>query len=129
MKIKFLSIFIMLASTQLSQAQLTIKITHVPANTPVLDGIHLAGNFQNWNPSDANFKMKQNDDGTYQITFQPPYENLEFKDSIISTLKAISRSESAVENQQNNKNNCPFFMTFYIVCYFQLFANLIYKCH
>lgn len=78
-KIKFLSIFMMLLSTQSSEAQLTIKITNVPANTPALDGIHLAANFQNWNPSDNAFKMMPNADGTYQITIQPPVGKLEYK--------------------------------------------------
>lgn len=79
MKIKNISTFGILLFAQLVMAQLTIKITSVPANTPALDGIHLAGNFQNWNPSDADFKLTQNEDGTYEITFQPPYKNLEFK--------------------------------------------------
>lgn len=38
-------------------AQVTINIVSVPANTPTSDDLFIAGNFNNWNPNDSNFKL------------------------------------------------------------------------
>ena len=34
-------------------AQLTIRVTSVPANTPADAKIYVLGNFNNWNPNDS----------------------------------------------------------------------------
>ncbi|MDX1939991.1 MAG: alpha/beta hydrolase-fold protein [Saprospiraceae bacterium] len=60
-------------------AQLTLKITTVPTNTPLSANIHLASNFNNWNPGDANAILQKQENGTYQITINPPSGQLEFK--------------------------------------------------
>lgn len=60
-------------------AQLTLKLTQVPANTPVGDEIYVAGSFQNWNPGDANFILTNNGDGTYQIAINPPPGQIKYK--------------------------------------------------
>ncbi|HFA47446.1 MAG TPA: T9SS type A sorting domain-containing protein [Bacteroidetes bacterium] len=60
-------------------AQLTIKVTHIPSNTPLNASIFIAGNFQGWNPGDADYILDNNGDGTYQITISPPAGLLEFK--------------------------------------------------
>ncbi|MEN0046828.1 MAG: alpha/beta hydrolase-fold protein, partial [Bacteroidota bacterium] len=60
-------------------AQLTIKIAKVPASTPAMDNIHIAGDFQAWNPSDPNYILTNNEDGTYEITFIPAVGQIEFK--------------------------------------------------
>ena len=60
-------------------AQLTIRLTSVPTNTPPTDTIFIAGNFNNWNPGDrTKFLMRQND-GSYKITFTPSVTALEYK--------------------------------------------------
>lgn len=60
-------------------AQMTIKITHLPNNTPYGTPLHLAGNFNNWNPNDANHQFRQLEDGTWSVTFSPPQGDLWFK--------------------------------------------------
>ncbi|MGB0367903.1 MAG: alpha/beta hydrolase-fold protein [Flavobacteriales bacterium] len=61
-----------------ASAQLTLHIT-VPQNTPLLDDIYVAGNFNSWNPADAATVLTANSDGSYQLTFNPPVGNVEFK--------------------------------------------------
>ncbi len=70
--------FLCLIIVQLGWAQLTLHIT-VPQNTPLLDEIHVGGTFNSWNPSDGNYTLTANTDGSYQITFNPPVGNFEFK--------------------------------------------------
>ena len=77
MKFRLLSIFICFA-WQLS-AQLTIKVTDIPNNTPMDANIHIAGNFQNWNPSDPDYILDLQSDGSYQITINPPVGTVEYK--------------------------------------------------
>lgn len=60
-------------------AQLTIKITALPANTPASDSIYIVGNFNTWNPGDATFIVQRQADGTRQIVLNPPLGNVEFK--------------------------------------------------
>ncbi len=60
-------------------AQLTLKITALPANTPATDSIYIAGNFNTWNPGNADFIVKKQADGTRQIIINPPVGNVEFK--------------------------------------------------
>ena len=60
-------------------AQFSIQLTKVPANTPMSDPIYIAGNFNNWNEKDDNYKLTNQNDGTYTITFNPAPGQLEFK--------------------------------------------------
>lgn len=77
MKIKLIFTLFLL-SLQLS-AQLTITVTDIPSNTPMGDDIYIAGNFQNWNPSDPNYQLEDNGNGTYQIVINPAAGELAFK--------------------------------------------------
>jgi predicted alpha/beta superfamily hydrolase len=77
MKAKLLLLFLCF-SVQIF-AQLTIKVTSVPANTPAGDNIHIAGSFQGWNPGDVNSILTNNGDGTYQITITPPVGLIKYK--------------------------------------------------
>ena len=61
------------------QAQLTIQIASLPANTPAGSQIYIAGNFNNWNPGNNAHKLTQNNLGTYSITLNIPAMALEFK--------------------------------------------------
>jgi metallo-beta-lactamase class B len=45
----------------LAIAQVTIIIKTIPANTPQTDDIYIAGNFNNWNPGDARYKLVKTD--------------------------------------------------------------------
>ena len=77
--LKALSIISLLFQVVLSPAQLTINITSVPSNTPNGANIHIASNFNSWNPSDTIYILTDNGNGTYKITFSPSAGNLEFK--------------------------------------------------
>jgi predicted alpha/beta superfamily hydrolase len=48
-------------------AQLTIRLTGVPAGTPAGADIYLAGSFNNWNPADTAYRLTA-DGGEYVIT-------------------------------------------------------------
>jgi predicted alpha/beta superfamily hydrolase len=77
MKVNLLFFFAIL-SCQLF-AQLTITLTSIPSNTPIGDDIYIAGNFQNWNPSDQNYKLNDIGNGQFQLTINPSAGTLEFK--------------------------------------------------
>ncbi|MEK7254104.1 MAG: alpha/beta hydrolase-fold protein, partial [Bacteroidota bacterium] len=77
MKLRLL-LFLLALTGQLF-AQLTLKVTSVPANTPLNSDIYVAGSFQAWNPADPNYILTNNGDGTYQITVNPPVGLVEFK--------------------------------------------------
>ena len=52
-----------------AQAQVTFKITAVPANTPANATLYMAGSFNNWNPASATHALAYNAvDGSYQLT-------------------------------------------------------------
>ena len=60
-------------------AQLTIEVTSVPANTPMDDNIHIAGDFQGWDPGDPDYMLDDNGDGTYQIELDISAGPIKFK--------------------------------------------------
>ncbi len=70
---------LLLFCSQIVFAQLSIHINSVPNTTPAEDPIYIVGNFNNWNPGDSDFKLTDNGNGTYQITFTPNTNTLEFK--------------------------------------------------
>ena len=77
---KKLLLLILLITSQLSLfAQLTVRLTSVPTNTPLNDKIYIVGNFNNWNPSDTSKIMTRQNDGSYKITFTPSVTALEYK--------------------------------------------------
>lgn len=52
-----------------TQAQTTLKITAIPANTPANATIYVAGTFNSWNPGAAAYALTYNAaDGSYSIT-------------------------------------------------------------
>lgn len=50
-------IFLLLAYSSHASAQLTIKITGIPANTPPGAKIYAAGSFNGWNPADEAYVL------------------------------------------------------------------------
>jgi len=62
-----------------SLTQLTIVLDQVPANTPEVSNIHIAGSFQGWIPSDASYILEETIDGDFEITIDPPVGELVFK--------------------------------------------------
>lgn len=59
--------------------QLTINVTSIPPSTPPDDDIHIAGNFNNWNPGNQAYILSENGNGTYSITFSPQAGLLKYK--------------------------------------------------
>ncbi|MBF9239154.1 T9SS type A sorting domain-containing protein [Hymenobacter sp. BT683] len=62
-----------------AQAQVTFKITAVPANTPANATIYMAGSFNSWNPASAAHLLTRNADGSYQITLPAATGTIEYK--------------------------------------------------
>lgn len=79
MKKYFLTLLLVVAASTLFFAQLTIKVTDLPANTPSTDAIYVAGDFQDWDPGSADYKLTNNSDGSWQITITPDPGQLKFK--------------------------------------------------
>ncbi len=76
---KYVSILIFwICSINAALSQITINLT-TPANTPTTDSIYIAGNFNNWNPNNNDFRLTQTTDYKFTITFNPAPGNLEFK--------------------------------------------------
>ncbi len=76
-KILLFNLFIFNAVIAFSQ--LTIKVKTIPANTPIEDKIHIAGTFNNWNPSDTAMILKKQTDGSYLIVLTPSVGTHKFK--------------------------------------------------
>ncbi|MES2656539.1 MAG: hypothetical protein V4620_13175 [Bacteroidota bacterium] len=57
-----------------------LVITNVPTNTPKGSQIFVAGNFNNWNPGDANYILKYNAaDKTYWVDLPMGFGKIEYK--------------------------------------------------
>ncbi|WP_460502287.1 alpha/beta hydrolase-fold protein, partial [Hymenobacter agri] len=62
-----------------AHAQVTFKITAVPANTPANATLYIAGTFNSWNPGSAAHALTRNADGTFQITLPAATGTMEYK--------------------------------------------------
>jgi predicted alpha/beta superfamily hydrolase len=63
-----------------ASAQVTFKITAVPANTPANATIYMAGSFNSWNPGSAAHALTYNAaDGSYEITLPTGTGTIEYK--------------------------------------------------
>lgn len=60
-------------------AQLTLKVTAIPANTPAGDKIYVVGTFNTWDPGDATKTLTKASDGTYSIVLNPTAGEVKFK--------------------------------------------------
>jgi hypothetical protein len=59
----------------IAQAQLTLNVTAVPANTPPGANIYVAGNFNTWDPGDATKILTPLGGGQYTITLISTHRN------------------------------------------------------
>jgi predicted alpha/beta superfamily hydrolase len=76
--------FILLSSVFLlisvnTYAQVTFIINSLPASTPDGSSFYIAGDFNNWNPGEAAYKLVLNNDGKPEITLPAGSGNIEFK--------------------------------------------------
>lgn len=76
---KILSSLLFLLGFTFTQAQLTLKVNNIPINTPSDANIHTVGTFNGWDPGDANLILLSNDDGTFEITIEPPVGEVKYK--------------------------------------------------
>ncbi|WP_396153125.1 alpha/beta hydrolase-fold protein [Flavobacterium sp.] len=60
-------------------AQVTLRITSIPANTPTGATIYLAGSINGWNPFDNGSIMQPDGFGTYQLTIPEGTGTVEYK--------------------------------------------------
>lgn len=60
-------------------AQLTLKVTSLPQNTPSDADIYVAGTFTDWAPDNPDFILQKQEDGSRQITVNPAPGLLKFK--------------------------------------------------
>ena len=79
MKFKLFSLLVFLCLSATVFAQLTIKVTAIPANTPAGEAIHIAGSFQGWDPADPNSVLADLGNGQFQITINPPVGVIKYK--------------------------------------------------
>lgn len=79
MQTRFVSILVFLFLAANIFAQLTIKVTAIPATTPANEPIHIAGDFQGWDPADPNAILTDLGNGQFQITINPPVGLIKYK--------------------------------------------------
>lgn len=72
-----LSILIFLAACNIAQAQVTLKVTSIPANTPAGAVIYVAGSFNGWDPSAT--PMMADGAGNYTYTIAESAGTVEYK--------------------------------------------------
>lgn len=75
---KVLVFTILVCFKNLIFGQVTINIIAVSGNTPSAENIFIAGSFNNWNPSDNNFKLTKSG-STYSITLPAGSGKAEYK--------------------------------------------------
>ena len=73
-----LSLFLAFLSLA-THAQVTFKLTAVPASTPANATLYMAGSFNNWNPASAAHALTRNPDGSYEITLPTGTGTIEYK--------------------------------------------------
>ena len=61
------------------QAQVTLRVTSIPANTPANSIIYVAGTFNNWNPQDSQSILQPDGLGAYIITIPQGTGTAEYK--------------------------------------------------
>ncbi len=72
---KLINLFIFLST--IVQAQVTLKVTSIPSNTPAGLVIYVAGSFNNWNP--AATPMLDDGNGNYTYTIAESTGVVEYK--------------------------------------------------
>lgn len=65
--------------SNIALAQTRIILNKIPANTPSQDPIYLTGSFNDWNPSDEQFRLKRNAQGKFQISIPNTLIPFEYK--------------------------------------------------
>lgn len=70
---------VLLLCCQFSLAQVTIRVTSIPSNTPAGANIHIAGTMNDWDPGDTGSILEPDGFGAYQIVIAEGIGTAEFK--------------------------------------------------
>jgi hypothetical protein len=58
---------------------MTVQVTGLPGNTPPSEPIYISGNFNNWDPGDANYVLTKNSDSVYEVQLPRGIGEIEYK--------------------------------------------------
>ncbi len=58
---------------------LTVEVGKLPANTPPGDPVYITGNFNNWDPGDARYRLTLREDSVYEVQLPVGFGELEYK--------------------------------------------------
>jgi hypothetical protein len=75
---KTLLIFMLLIVNSIT-AQVTLRITAIPSNTPINATIYIAGSLNTWNPSNTEYTMQPDGFGAWQIVIPEGTGVVEYK--------------------------------------------------
>ena len=75
---KYTLLFLFFGSAALF-AQVTLKITSLPSNTPANATIYLAGSVNTWNAGDPNYTLQSDGLGNWQIVIPQGIGTVEYK--------------------------------------------------
>lgn len=80
-KILFMLVFISAMAASSAIAQVTFIIDNLPVNTPPLDSLYIAGDFNGWNPGAPEYMMHKNAQDKWSVTLsqQPAGTVIRFK--------------------------------------------------
>lgn len=67
------------AFSLLGIAQVTLRISALPTNTPANANVYFAGSANNWNPGDVNYALQPNGTGQLEITIPEGTGTVEYK--------------------------------------------------
>lgn len=76
---KKISLFFLLIGSLSLPAQVTLRITSIPTNTPLGATIYLAGSINSWTPGNAAYIMQPDGLGAFQITIPEGTGTVEYK--------------------------------------------------
>jgi len=76
---KKISLFFLLIGSLSLPAQVTLRITSIPTNTPLGSTIYLAGSINSWTPGNAAYIMQPDGLGAFQITIPEGTGTVEYK--------------------------------------------------
>lgn len=92
-----LAVFLLPAVPVAAPAQLTIRVTRMPASMPANATVYVAGTFNQWNPGERAYTLHQESDGSYAITLPDSVRGpIEFKFTLGSWDHAEIAANGAV---------------------------------
>ena len=78
-KIKFYILIVFIGISQFSCKRVTVMVDSIPGNTPKGSNVYITGNFNNWNPADANYILELEEDSNYYVTLPFGIGTLRYK--------------------------------------------------